>query len=132
MFKKAILVLTAFIIGLALFGCNKTPDYKDVQVVYQDLVKVHMIADTKLSAATNGQEAAVALKELEAANAKINPILEELTKKYPEIKNEANIPAPLKNDLDQLKNSMVKFQQTMINVITKYGNDPEFKKLLTR
>lgn len=102
--------------------------YSDVKVALETLIKAEESFITASEKAESAQDIIKAVNALAEIMLKLKPQMVELEKKYPELKNDTNIPSELKELKEKFEVMNVKFAQVMGTVMTKFGSDEKVQK----
>jgi uncharacterized protein YoxC len=128
MLKRAVALLVFAIFLVAGCGGAKYGDIKDVMNSQIDAMEKFVASVEK---ASSGKEIADALNAYSDDMKQIIPRMNDLIKKYPEMKGE-DPPAELNDLLSKTEEISKKFASAMVKISMKYARDPEVGKALKR
>jgi hypothetical protein len=124
---KALLVVV-IAVGLAgCFGCKGGGKYADAKDVMADSIKAMESFVADMDKASDSQAVVKALNAFSKDMAGLKPRLQEMEKKYPELKDQANPPEELKAMAKQMEEISGKMMTAMMKLF-QYANDPEVQK----
>jgi len=122
--KKLVLILTVVVFLVSLVACGgggKYAEVKDVMGKSADATEKFVAAAEKVASA---DDAAAALNDYAEAMAVLAPKMGEFAKKFPEIKNQQDLPAEIKAEVERFIAAMGKFSGVMMKFVP-YASDPK-------
>jgi hypothetical protein len=127
MLKRAI-ALSVFAVFI-LAGCGSAK-YGDVKEMMNSQIDVMEKFVSSVEKATSGKEIADAINAYSDDMEKLIPQMNELAKKYPEMKGEEP-PAEVKDLVNKMQETSKKFAGALVKVSMKYSRDPDVRKSMT-
>jgi uncharacterized coiled-coil DUF342 family protein len=124
MLKRAI-ALSVFAVFI-LAGCGSAK-YGDVKEMMNSQIDVMEKFVSSVEKATSGKEIADAINAYSDDMKKLIPQMNELAKKYPEMKGDEP-PAEIKDLVSKMQETSKKFAGALVKVSMKYSRDPEVRK----
>lgn len=122
--------LLVFVLALGLtgfFGCKGGGKYADAKEVMADSLKVMESFIGDMDKASDSQAVVKAINAFSKDMADLKPKLQDLEKKYPELKDQAEPPEELKPMVKQMEEMSGKMMNAMMKLM-QYANDPEVQK----
>jgi len=124
---RALLVVVVAVGLVGCFGCKGGGKYADAKDVMADSMKAMESFAADMDKASDSQAVVKALNAFSKDMAELKPRLQELEKKYPELKDQANPPEELKPIIKQMEGVSGKFTNALMKIF-QYANDPEVQK----
>ncbi len=122
------LVIFFLAVGLAgYFGCKGGGKYADVKDVMNKTLKTMESFIGGMEKAGDSQAVVKAINAFSADMSALKPKLQELEKKYPELKDQANPPEELKPQFKQMEDMGERMMNAMMKLF-QYAQDPEVQK----
>ncbi|HSW00289.1 MAG TPA: hypothetical protein VLI39_08965 [Sedimentisphaerales bacterium] len=112
-------------------GCGGGEKYADVEKASNQWVSAMEEYTAALDKAGSAQDVAKATNQFADKMEKLAPTMQKLTEKYPELKNDQNLPEPLKKVQSKMEEAGTKMMGSMMK-IAPYMNDPEVQKAQQR
>lgn len=122
-------LLVVAIAALFIAGCggSKYGDVKDVMNTQMDIMEKFASSVDK---ASNGQEIADAINEYTGEMETLIKDIKALSEKYPELKENKEPPAELKEMNEKMQETSKKFAGAIVKISMKYRGDPAVGKAL--
>jgi len=122
---KGIAIVT---IGMfMIIGCSQGK-YSDVEKVMDKQIKAQESLIKSLEKASSAEEAGKALTDFASDMEKLQPEMDKIEKKYPDLTAPQAMPEELQSKMkEQIENSQ-KISQLMAKTMKEYANEPVFQK----
>lgn len=122
---KGIAIVT---IGMfMIIGCSQGK-YSDVEKVMDKQIKAQESLIKSLEKASSAEEAGKALTDFASDMEKLQPEMDKIEKKYPDLTDPQAMPEELQAKMkEQIENSQ-KISQLMAKTMKEYANEPVFQK----
>ncbi len=128
MIKQFVAVFTMVL--LVAVGCSKPKDYSDVKKFLNDSTKAFETQIDALEKAKTGKEVAAVLTKIKDMSIESKKKGDELSAKFPELKNQKEVPAELKPLYEKLMEVAKKSGTVTMAVMKKYEKDADVMKAL--
>jgi hypothetical protein len=128
-------IISSVIITL-ITGC-KTQKYGDLVDAYNELIGIHAEYLDDLKSASDADDYKEALIDFANSVYETNLEIIELEKKYPELKDQSNIPAYLESTIKNVEVSLKETERASMNLlnfekINDFKDDPEFAEAMVK
>ena len=120
--EKTMRVLLLFISMIFFIGCGGGK-YDDAIEVNKDFIKITEEYTQDLEKAESGKAVAKAMDNYTEKFAKLAPKMKEINEKYPDIKNDKDVPAEFREMEEKVQQAGVKLAGSFMKIL-KYMTDP--------
>lgn len=129
---RTAMLLACSLVAICLSpGCGSNKPYADAEEVFDQYASLIEEYAAALDQADNAQAVAAAVNRFADGMQKLQPAMERISEKYPELETGENVPEELKHLESKMEEVGTKMGQAMMKVMS-YMNDPEVQKALER
>ncbi|MDM8535188.1 hypothetical protein QUF70_00370 [Desulfobacterales bacterium HSG17] len=121
--EKTVRVLLLFIIMIFFIGCGGGK-YDDAIEINKDFIKIAEEYTQELEKAESGKAVAKAMDNYSAKFAKLAPKMKKIKEKYPDIKNDKDVPAEFREMEEKAQQAGIKLAGSFMKIM-KYMTDPD-------
>ncbi len=131
--KKLVLFTTLglFLLGFVACGGAGGGKYADAKEVMQESIDMMNDFSAAMEKADDGKAVAAALEDFLDKFESLKGKIEELDKKYPELKDKEKVPEELKDLVKEAEEASQKMAGSMMKIM-QYASDPEVAKLMPK
>ncbi len=121
--EKILRVLLVFVAMIIFIGCGGGK-YDDAIEINKDFIKITEEYTQDLEKAESGKAVAKAMDNYSAKFAKLAPKMKEIKEKYPDIKNDKDVPAEFREMEEKAQQAGIKLAGSFMKIL-KYMTDPD-------
>lgn len=124
--KKNIVIIGILMMSLTV-ACKGGGKYTEIKSAMNDMIDILESYTKDMEGAQSADDVVKAIENATTKMEKLKPRLEELEKKYPEMKNQKKdqVPEELKETYQKMEEAMKKFTKVSIPLMMKYMKDPK-------
>lgn len=121
------MVVTVCLFLVGLIACGGGGKYADAKAAMEEMTDLMDEFGNSLEKANDGKTVAAAIEKFTDRFQNVQKKMEELSKKYPDLKDQKDIPEELKETMTKLDAASQKMG-TMMAKIFQFASDPEVAK----
>ncbi len=121
--EKILRVLLVFVAMIIFIGCGGGK-YDDAIEINKDFIKITEEYTQELEKAESGKAVAKAMENYTAKFAKLAPKMQKIKEKYPDIKNDKDVPAEFREMEEKAQQAGIQLAGSFMKIM-KYMTDPD-------